>query len=281
MDDDCGFVIFSGNKLWYSSKENVESAAKQKPIKNTSKVRNSAKNKRVVHHQIFEEIMKLETDPYWISFFDDAATNNLPRNFRFINNCLTYHVRSKNIDLMVPEDPMVATSVIKRFLMENAGIISQKDLKEKRIEEEKFVTSIVDIETLSWSQIRSEKQQDIIVSLFVEKIGEYYKLGMNERKALMQNIKIGILAGYFNNDNIKLSGNQISHIHGLEYDEDSRKFCINYDVCKPKASKRIYQDDNTVETSGNLDDEININSKKSLLKQWNRYLSDMYKKAKI
>lgn len=278
MEDDCGFVIFSGNKLWYSSKEQTDVDVKQKPLKNTSKIRNSAKNKRVVHHPIFDEIMKLETDKYWISFFDDIATNNLPRNFRFINNCLTYHIRSKNIDLTLPEDPTIASQMVKKFLMDNAGIISPKDLKEKRIEEEKYIASVSDIETLSWGQIRSEKQQDIIISLYVEKIGEHYKLSMNERKALMQNIKIGILSGYFNNDNIKLSGNQIYQINGLEYDETERKFYINHEICKAKINKKTYQDDYTLETSGNTEEEININSKKSLLKQWNKYLIEMYKK---
>ena len=59
-EDDGSFVIFSENKLWYSSKKNNEIPVTK--IININKVRNSAKNKRIVEFPIFDEIMKLETD---------------------------------------------------------------------------------------------------------------------------------------------------------------------------------------------------------------------------
>lgn len=283
-EEDCGFVIFSGSKLWYSSKDGIENSIyKPKVPRNVNKVRNSAKNKRDVKFQIFEDIMKLETDPFWISFFNDAAVGNLPRNFKFNNNFLSYHIRSKITNLTVPEDAETAISLIKNFLMETSGIQSPTDLRTKKIEEEKIISDMIDSEIVYWSQIRSEKQQSIAISLFVEKVGKYYNLNMNERKALMQNIKIGILAGYFNNDNIRMSGNQIAQINGLEYDEEGRRFCINKDICKvAKQPKRTYNDDTTFESSGNLDDDtLTNNSKKNLLKQWQKYILDINKRNKI
>lgn len=278
MDDDCGFVIFSGNKLWYSSKEGMENSIyKNKNLKTTNKVRNSAKNKKNVIHPIFEEIMKRETDPYWISFFDDASTGNFPRNCRFFGGCLTYRIKNKNVDLHIPEDPITAVILLKRFLSENAGIISPTDLRDKKIEEEKKLAESAQNEITSWSQIRSNRQQTIMISLFVEKIGEYYNLSLDERKTLIQTIKIGVLAGYFNSDNIIIDGGQIVQINGLEYDELSRQFVINKETCKSiKVSKKINYDETTLEG----EDEF-CNNKEKLIKHWQKYLKDLNKKNKI
>lgn len=281
-DDDGGFVIFSGNKLWYSSKEGMENTlCKNKVTKVSSKVRNSAKNKRVVEFPFFDQLMKLETDPYWISFFDEAATGKLPRNFRYYNNIINYRAKTKNIEVCLPEDLLEASKVIKLFVLENAGIISPTDLLNKQMEEERYISEMGDIEITSWNQIRSDKQQNIIISIFVDNIGEYYNLNTDERRILIQNIKIGILAGYVNSENIEFDNNQIIRIDGLEYDPENREFSFNMDVCKfSKVRKNIPNEPTMDFSSSYTESNIDVQNRKSFIKQWYRYVSDMNKKFK-
>lgn len=281
-DQDNGFVIFSGNKLWYTSKEGIENTiCKQKNTKTISKVRNAAKNKRVVEHPIFDEIMNNEVDPFWISFFNEFAIGKLPRNFKYQNGVLIHRVKSKNIELAVPSDPEEAVIIIKKFVFETGGIISPTDLNEKKMNEEKRISEMLDNETISWNSIRGEKQQSILISLYVENIGKYYKLTISERKSLIQLIKIGVLAGYFTSDNIKLIGNQIVEIGGLEYNEVDRVFSINKESCKVcKIPKKTYEKTTAISACDD-DSEISKQSNKNIFKLWNRFLRDIDKKFTI
>jgi len=276
-EDDCGFVIFSGNKLWYSSKEGIENTiCKNKNVKGSSKIRNSAKTRKTIVHPIFEKYSKEETDPFWISFFTDLSVGSFPRNSRFVNNTIIYRFKNKNIELSLVEDDILSIQSIKNFFSDNVGIISPIDLKNKKVEEEKRIAEMTENETISWSQIRSDRQQTIMISFFVENIGQYYSLNLIERKNLIQLIKIGVLAGYFNTENIKIEGGQISYIEGLEYDEETRQFNINKDICRPiKSIKKNTYDETTIEAEEGSIGEV----KKNLTKHWHKYLNDLYKKV--
>ena len=284
MDED-SFIIFSSSKIWYSSKDNDIKINN----KVANKVRNSAKTKRVVIYEIFDTLVKNETDAYWLSFFEDCAIGKLPRGFKFspLNSTLSYRVKTKNNELnLFGENIDLIVKDIKAFLFEHAGIISPTDLKIKKEEDERKMLEMMGNETISWSQIRSEKQQSILLSLFVERVGEYYQLSMDERKSLIQNIKICIIAGFFNSDNIQISDNQITGIDGLEYDTETKEFLINKSICnKPiKFSNKKSNEENTLESScycNEIDDNENMNqNKKSILKYWNRYLKEINKKYK-
>jgi hypothetical protein len=284
-NDEGGFVIFSGTKLWYSSKE-----APIKAQKNTSvgKVRASAKTKRIVEFPIFDKINEMETDPYWKSLFDEAATGKFPRNFKFQNNTMNYKIRSKNTELKIldstTEDLEDSVVLLKKFFLDTAGIVSPEDLRRRKKEEEKRISEMIQNEVVSWNQIRSEKQRMIMISLYVENLGKEYKLTIEERKGLVQNIRIGILGGYFNSDNIHVVGNQIETIVGLEYNETLKEFEINKTICKPpKISRKMFMDDIT-ETCGDsfdkdsMEKDSSLHSSQSLKKRWNKFLSDISRK---
>ena len=276
-DEDGGFVIFSGKKLWYASKEGLENTiCKPKTNRVANKVRNSAKNRRIVEYPIFDQIMLKETDTFWVSFFDDAAVGKFPRNFKYDNGCLVYRVKSKNIEIKIPDDPELAVMEIKRFLLDQAGIQSPDDIVFKKKMEEQRISQLLQNEITDWSHIRGEKQQTTMISIFVEKIGSYYKLNLEERKGLMQKIKLGIFAGYFNNENIQMGGNQIVNIIGLDFDEDCKEFSIQRnDLYMTKINKKMIAD-TTLSSSYEIQDNVNVN-KKSLLKNWQKYLKEVYK----
>lgn len=277
MEEDGSFHIFSGNTVWYSVKKNNESNTEKKSTKNVNKVRNAAKNKRVVEYQIFEDIMKNQTDPYWISFFDDCATGKLPRGFKLVNNILYFRFKSKTLEVLVPEEPLEAEVIIKKFIFEYAGIISPKDLNEKREAEENKIISSYGNE-LNWNNIKNEKEQSILISSFVEKISESFNLTKESSQNLTQIIKLSIFSGYLTSENIIFENGNIIEIVGLEYNENDKKFLINEELKKnAKIFKKYIADDNS-DNKTIFDDNDNINNKKCLVKQWNKYILELSSK---
>ena len=287
FNEDGGIVILAGAKILYSSKENTIKTAKPN---NVIKIRASAKAKRVVEYPIFDKMMEYETDMFWKSLFDEAATGKFPRNFKYQNSTLNYKIRSKNVEYVIDESkPEEATEITKRFLLEHAGIQSPEDRRRKKIEEEIRISEMLMNESIQWSQIRSERQRMIMISLFVETLGRKYNLLMEERKGLVQNIRIGILSGYLNSENIEIIGNCIVNIHGLEYSEAKKEFEIDKEQCKLSKISRKHNFDLTDPTQTfdpdespygdvSMDPDGSLHSSQSLKKRFTKFLSDISKK---
>jgi hypothetical protein len=299
-NDEGGFVIFSGTKLWYSSKETNIKAQKSS---NVGKVRASAKAKRVVEFPIFDQMMEIEEDPYWKSLLDEAATGKFPRNFKFQNNVLNYKMRSKTFEQAIdPLNIKDSIDLLKKFFLDTACIQSPEDLRRKKLEEEKKISEMIQNEVVFWNQIRSEKQRMIMISLYGEILGNKYGLSVEERKGLVQNIRIGMLAGYFNSENIHISGNRIIEIKGLKYNNSTKDFEIDKDMCKlPKTKHKPVFEDYSSKSCSDLNDSSlgydengsddespgsiieskdssSLQSTQSLKKRWSKFLSEITKK---
>lgn len=292
-DDDGSIVILSGNKPLWSSKDSIE-PPKTKSVKSATKVRASAKNKRIIEFQIFDDLMKYETDPTWITTLDDAAQGKFPRNFKFQNSILTYKLRSKNIDHHVIGNDKATLDAMKDFFFKY-NVASPEDVKKRKEAEISMLNSEQYEDEMSWSQIRSDKEKTVMITLFVENLGDIYNLSSDTKKGLVQNIKIGILAGYLSNDNIHIENNSISKIDGLIYDKSLKQFVIDKNKCvlpiiKPKILSQVslmnsntnqYSDD-TNEFS--LEDSTYSKSSKShkqdLMKSWNKFLGELDKGKK-
>jgi hypothetical protein len=284
MNEEGGFTIFAGTKPWYSLKE-VPAKSQKNSI---GKVRASAKAKRIVEFQEFDNMMLIEKDPFWRALFDEAATGKFPRKFKFQNGVLNYKSGSKIWEQALPQDAEMAAEMAKKFFFKG-DIISPEDIRRKILEEEK-ITSLMSLnEVISWNQIRSEKQRMIMISLYVETIGKKYNLSMEERKGLVQNIRIGILAGYLNSENIEILGNCIENIHGLEYNKEKCEFEINREICPvPKITRKMNHEDLTSYQTDDVcsDDEMDespnssssLNSSQSMKKRWNKFLSEISRK---
>ena len=280
-DTDGGFVIFSGSKLWYSSKDGLENTiCKPKITRSHNKIRDSAKTKRNIEFQLFEDIKNLEKDQFWYSFFEDAAVGKFPRNFKFINGILIYKNKNKNTEIIVPETPLEAAAFVKAFVYENAGIISPIDIKEKKSIDDKHNSETAAIEIDSWKQVKNDKQQGILISIFIQEVSEIYNLNLEERTKLFQKIKLGLLSGYLNTTNIVMENGIISFIEGLEFDDINREFNINTSLCKiVKAPKKYNNSTNIDTTTTQLSGNDNTESS-SLIKLWTKYINDINKKYK-
>lgn len=292
FNEDGGIVILAGAKILYSSKDNGVVKNVKSNVVTTAKVRASAKAKRVVEYPIFDKMMECETDAFWKSLFDEAATGKFPRNFKYQNGILNYKIRSKTVEQEINEENLEeCIETTKKFLLEHAGIQSPEDRRRKKLEEEKRIAEMLMNENVVWNQIRSEKQRMIMISLFVEGLGKKHNMSVEERKGLVQNIRIGMLAGYFNANNIEIIGTRIIDIKGLEYNEDTKEFEINKEVCKLSKVSRKYNYDtsNDLTLSGYDDETLDNNlcqegndgsgsSSQSLKKRFSKFLSDISKK---
>jgi hypothetical protein len=280
-DADGGFVIFSGSKLWYSSKDGIENTmCKPRITRSHNKIRDSARTKRTIEFQLFENIKDQEKDQFWYSFFEDAAVGKLPRNFKYINGILSYKNKNKNNEIIIPETILEASAFVKAFVNENAGIISPLDIKEKKAIDEKYNNEMNNIEIDNWKQIKNDKQQGILISIFIQEVSELYNLNIEERTKLFQKIKLGLLSGYLNNTNIVMENGVISFIEGLEFEDETREFNINTSLCKIVKVPKKYNSTTTLDTTNTQLIGNTGNDSKSLLKSWNKYITDIYKKYK-
>ncbi len=280
-DTDGGFVIFSGSKLWYSSKDGLENTiCKPKITRSHNKIRDSAKTKRNIEFQLFEDIKNLEKDQFWYSFFEDAAVGKFPRNFKFINGILIYKNKNKNTEIIVPETPLEAAAFVKAFVYENAGIISPIDIKEKKSIDDKHNSENAAIEIDSWKQVKNDKQQGILISIFIQEVSEIYNLNLEERTKLFQKIKLGLLSGYLNTTNIVMENGIISFIEGLEFDEINREFNINTSLCKIVKAPKKYNNSTNIDTTTTQLSGNDTTESSSLIKLWTKYINDINKKYK-
>jgi len=284
-------VILSGNKPLWSSRDSHE-PTKTKTVKSTTKVRASAKNKRIVEFQIFDDLMKYETDPTWITTLDDAAQGKFPRNFKFQNSILTYKLRSKNIDHPIIGNDKAALDAMKDFFFKY-NVASPEDVKKRKEAELTMINSEQYDEEMSWSQIRSDKEKTVMITLFVESLCDNYNLSPESKRGLVQNIRIGILAGYLNNDNIHIESNSITKIDGLIYDKSLKQFIIDKNKCilqiiKPKimsqaslfnSNQNNYSDDtNDFSLEESTYSKSGKSYKQDLMKNWNKFLGELEKK---
>jgi hypothetical protein len=305
---DGGFVILSGRKTWYSSSTTSTPPAKTKTktSRSANKSRASAKSQPQIVYPIFQTCVEFTEDPYWKSMMHEAAIGNFPRSFRYQNGALTYRVKSKIIERQIPtNNPVETLTAVQKFMMEAAGITSPIDIENKKVEIEKRLVDYMMHEATNWSEIRSNGYKSILISLFVEKLGAEYNLQLDQREALENIIKIGVMAGYFGNDNIHIVGNVITSIDGLLRDPQTGAFSIDIVNYKPHTKKtatrkaggkrtiRMEMDSTNDETlslerddgSSSLGNENPIyslsfgNKEVCITQLWERFLSDMSKKT--
>ena len=304
--NDGGFVIFSGRQTWYSSStDNLpQSKTKTKAPRAGNKNRASAKTVPPAIYPIFESCAALTTDPYWKCMMQEAAIGTFPRSFRYQNGSLTYRMKSKTRECPIPtDDPEQALATVRQFMMTVAGISSPTDIEIHKIEIDKRLTDYMAQEYNSWSEIQTTQHRTILIGLFVERIGNEFNLDLHQREALDNSIKLGILAGHLNSDNIHVRGNSIASIDGLIRDSETGQFRIEPPTRKIRptrvgsrkgVNKRIGRLDSDVSGEDTLsldrEDSVSLDSENpvytdtwykevSVIQQFDKFLNDLSKKS--
>lgn len=145
---------------------------------------------------------------------DDMSNNsseNSSANLSSNNAGNLMHINEKDLH------KEIANMAIEFFKL-HGGIFSPTD-------SDAFDDSVAS-EYTSWGDI-SNKMQECLLSLYFTDIPTQMRLTAAETANLKQIVRLGITNKYFGKHNIHLENNRIYRIDGLQWDDDSRRFCID------------------------------------------------------
>jgi len=213
------------NMVVYCTKGNVifDSNGTHKEIEKRSK---GFKIKKIVVHEIFENMRNYNSDPFWDMFLLKASRGNFPKGFSFNENRLFYSLKSKyNFEIKLDENcDDYCFSELKDFVT-NKGILSDKDKEDMTTEQMKNFDETEDPSIDSW-KLLGKLQMNSVFS-YISVLENTYSLSTSERKNLESMIRIGISSGYLNNKNIVVENCDIKDIIPLLWCDETRTFNID------------------------------------------------------
>lgn len=245
-------------------------AATQSPTK-------TKKSKSVITltHAIFLECAKLTMDPYWVKVFTQAAYDKLPKRFSCRNNQLHFKRGQKITSIDLPAKPIPAYELCLDFFKRFGGLYSELDEAETRRQQE--LADELQLMPQIWTKVK-KKMRTIMIENYIESLVRSHGLDHEQKDDLHQVLNLGIVFGYFNKDNIYITGRKIAHVEGLVFDADTKTFSIHPSLppkptksSKPKAGKQ------TGEKIGDGEKDTKI----SLDRDWTKYILSVSPTARI
>ena len=196
-----------------------------------------AKPDPVVVNPIFKDCADLVTDLTWKTIFTEASFGKLPRGFTFKDGYITHKIRNKVIRIEITSDPEGAVNECLHFFKKKAGIMSQEDQKKAKEDFEDYLLKSGALCPQRWSEIRKKKIKDVLISTFIAKLGKEINLTPVEKADLKNKIYLGFILGCFTNDQVELDNGYITNIDGLDFNQETRSFYIDYSRA-PKQLKK-------------------------------------------
>lgn len=187
---------------------------------------------RIVY-QAFANAGDYARDEYWREIFKDASHGKFITGFNFDGETISCVDENGNQvqKYLNTDSPYDLYKEFHTFLQDYGNVFSPEEI-------ENYNNRCTDatIESITtWSKLKTETLKNKYINKFVESISKNAKLTKNESDDLNHLIRLGISAGYFNKNNIKISGCQIKCIEGLEYDNGT--YYINTSNFKSKVSR--------------------------------------------
>lgn len=226
------------------------------------------KKEKSAIYPIFSDCMECITDAYWKRIFINASFGKFPRGFSFRDGILSYKKKNKIFSMGISTDPYVAYEEVYSFMKNNANMMSN---------EEKIESHIANLEIeekdLTWTSISNRSVKDLYISSYAKDL-IHKNLGMSYGKIecsyiykhFVSIVHIGLIIGHIKPKDIELDEYGIKKIHGIDYDEDEKRFyiCEEYKKrTKPKsrASKSTKKSDTIIDKWVGYLDTINPNRK--------------------
>lgn len=225
------------------------------------------KTLKPIINSMFENFSELSDDSFWKSIFNNCARGKFPRGFTYKNNLITHKKGSKMTRLElsnnIPESYLATLDFFQRL----GGIYSLQDrAKMKKIEEDKLLNKLEDIEELTWKDIKTEKLKDIIITEFIDDLSKKMNFNDEEKKELTTTIKKGFFLKIFSN--IEMNNGKIVNIDGLKFNEKTNEFEINSKYYK--KTERQY--------NGLGIEKIKQKNEIDFLESWEKYLTNLENK---
>jgi hypothetical protein len=241
-----GLVIMSGSKVVYQAGSTEGLSMSQAPVgkgkgaKTQTKTRASAKGTPEIIYPMFLSCALMCTDKFWKTHFEQAAIGVFHRGFSYNNGILIHRMRSKSktSHCEISTDPGIAMQQFKSFLQEKAGIMSDEDSDYRQNELERNMEATAATNLNSWNAIKTTTHRTIVIGNFVDQLGLQFNMSLHERHNLINLIRLGIVAGYFDATTINVDRGAIVSIAGLIKDEND-KFNIDIVNLEPKSKKAV------------------------------------------
>lgn len=212
---DGGFVIFSGKKTL-----NIGGQVTIKNVGSTVRRRNQREKKNI---PIFLDLIKYTTDPWWISFLEQASQGRFPRHYSGNNTSIVYKYKKKTslIELEVPNQETF--DKIREFMWNTSNYESETDTFRRTSKIKKPEKTILSYSQI-WSKIKSSsKKLQIEIYSYLENIKNKYNLTIEDIRLLASNLKFIINSEILNENCFRGENGILKEIVGFIFDEKERK----------------------------------------------------------
>lgn len=272
LSEDSGIIIFSSSNEWGTNPPPVTQP--------------NRRSKKQVINPIFEEYKKMTRDLFWMDFFDKAKVNTFPKNFSFNEDTITHRIRNKytSFKLAKPEDNSLEANCeifdkLKIFLFSTGGIESPTDaaIRSKK-------TFTLRVEELPFRKIKSVPAKlKIALSNYTSLMSKKYNLSLGDISILEGVIRIAIVAGHIDEDDVILRHNLIEEIKNVTFNEKERTISITYNNTKQNKKNvdteeysRLTYSLGSSNSSNN--DSVIFLPKKSIIEQWESFIEKICEK---
>jgi len=187
----------------------------------------------VIVYSIFNRCAEISEQKFWQDMFINMSRNKFPKNVKFSDDTLTIKKRNKIVSCTISDDPIDTEQRVRQFLQQE-GIMSAED---KRARDDVF--SLYSVPTrgsvyTTWSKIRGNSVTYEIHN-YAMKVKTAMGLTEEQHQNLLEIISLGILANIFNSNTIVLKDGSISHIEGLGYNPETKRFFVADPLSAPKS----------------------------------------------
>lgn len=187
-----------------------------------SKSSRSRKSKiKKIEFPHFLEYKQFETDEFWLDIIENCSLDILPKFFNFYDNRIIFKSKSISKNLKLTDNHQKDWENIKNFFR-IYGIRSPEDINMnmRKLRSE----NIQKADILTWNNIKSEKNRQILILRFVTDIVKSMKL--KEYKKLFSIINKGILFKVIKDGDIVLKNGAICEIKSLRFNTLDKIFYI-------------------------------------------------------
>lgn len=188
---------------------------------------------KAVVNPLFESMLPLLEDPFWIEKIKNASYGKFPRGFSFYNGCLNHKKGAKTQSLLLSSSPEEALKETISFFQNWGSIYSTYEQAKHNY----FPPTPMGGETkpITWANASSFTKESLLFKYISEQ-----KVLMNLTPAEVSSLRSALMTGVnnkmFNEENIQVEDSRIIHIDGLVWDGEYHRFYLMNEK-KPEIKK--------------------------------------------
>lgn len=196
---------------------------------------------------LFEEASEYVFDVFWKDILKSCAKNRFPRGVRYNPNNHTFSIkvnkRGKSSAIEVIElrnTPCELAQDVLSIFKDKLDLYSSIDLKIKKDEFNTFseTSDSSTSDTKKWKSIKRHAK-DLLITNYVISLMKKYDITEAEATELGVSISFAIQLKTIGPDHIHFENNNISHIDGVEYNEETGKVTlINSAKTRPTTNSK-------------------------------------------